>query len=327
LSLRSAHQPFVIPSLPLPPCMFIRSSSRSIASNISATGTRFHRASISSTRLSRYPGRSNPKFTQRASSSSIPSPDDQPTASSPVGPDTQPIPPPSLPEEGVLGIEKPKRKRTVIHLKPPGDDAADPPLIQNGNGGDGNSGDAGGDGNGSSSSSQLPVSLDILWTPEPHPRASASSNLQNLDLPPSEIFEDVLDNLHVALHPQTQHRATYTPQDGSASSTVEPTLALYCPIEGGDYVVDETVKELARRVGADVVVLDCVKLAAGSVGQFGSGASSFLSNRDGVLNICAKRSCKCASTTRSSPSFSSFFRVFTDIILYETPCLSRGGGG
>ena len=55
---------------------------------------------------------------------------------------------------------------------------------------------------------------------------------------------------------------------------VEPTLALYCPIEGGDYVVDETVKELARSVGGDVVVLDCVQLAAGSVGRFGPGASS-----------------------------------------------------
>ena len=262
--------------------MFIRSSSRSIASNISATGTRFHRASISSTRLSRYPGRSNPKSTQRASSSSIPSPDDQPSVSSPIGPDAQPIPPPSLPEEGALGTEKPKRKRTVLHVKSPGDDAVDPPLTQNGNAGSGGNGDAGGNGNGSPSSSQLPASLDILWGPEPHPRASTSSDFQNHDLPPSEIFEGVLDNLHVTLHPQTQHRATYTPQDGSASSTVEPTLALYCPIEGGDYVLDETVKELARRVGADVVVLDCVQLAAGSAGHFGSGTFFLIQVRWGT---------------------------------------------
>ena len=47
----------------------------------------------------------------------------------------------------------------------------------------------------------------------------------------------MLDKSHIALHPQTQHRAKY----GS--------LALYCPIEGGDYVVDETVKELVRRAG------------------------------------------------------------------------------
>jgi hypothetical protein len=175
-----------------------------------------------------------------------------------------------------LGIEKPKRRRIITNVKPPADNPAEPPSIQNGNAGSGSNEGAGGNGNSSSSSSQLPASLDILWSPEPHPRTSTASDLQNPDLPPSEIFEDVLDNLHVTFHPQTQHRATYTPQDGSASSTVEPTLALYCPIEGGDYVVDETVKELARRVGADVVVLDCVQLAAGSAGQYGSGTPSFV---------------------------------------------------
>ena len=42
-------------------------------------------------------------------------------------------------------------------------------------------------------------------------------------------------------------------------------LALYCPVKGGRCVVGETVRELARRVGADVVVLDCVQLVASSV--------------------------------------------------------------
>lgn len=259
-------QPLVFLSLPLS-CMFIRSSSRSITSNISSTGTRFHQASISSTRLSRYPGRSSPKLTKRASSS-IPPPDDHPSPSSSLVPDTQPSLP-SLPEGDVLEIEKPKRKRTVISAKPPsGNDPADSPSFQTENAENGSDGSVGGNGNTSTSSSQLPTSLDILWSPEPHPTAS---DLQNPDLPPSEIFEGVLDNLHVTLHPKTQHRATYSPQDGSANSIVEPTLALYCPIEGGDYVVDKTVEELARKVGADVVVLDCVQLAAGSAGQFGPG--------------------------------------------------------
>ena len=265
---------FVVCSTPLP-CMFIRSSSRSIASNISSTGTRFHQASISSTRLSRYPGRSNPKFTKPASSSSISPPDDQLSASSSLVPDTQPTHSPTLPPEGdVLEIEKPKRKRTVISVRPPsGDDPADSPSLQNGSAANGSNGSTGGNGETPLPSSQLPASLDILWSPEPHSRTSTASDFKNLDLPPSEIFEDVLDNFHVTLHPKTQHRATYTPQDGSASSTIEPTLALYCPIEGGDYVIDETVKELARRVGADIVVLDCVQLAAGSAGQFGPGAA------------------------------------------------------
>ena len=214
------------------------------------TGARFHLASISSTRLFRHPGRPNLKPTESPSSSSTPSPDDQPSASSPVGPDT------------------------AIIAKPPGDNHADP-STQNGDVGCGGDGDAGGDGNESSSSSLLPTSLDILWSPEPHPRGSTTSNLQNLNLPPSEIFDDVLDSLHISLHSQTQRPATRAPQDHNASSTFEPTLALYCPIEGGDHVLDETVKELARGVGADVVVLDCVQLAAGSAGQFGSGMSSF----------------------------------------------------
>jgi hypothetical protein len=37
------------------------------------------------------------------------------------------------------------------------------------------------------------------------------------------------------------------------------------------------LKELARRVGADVAVLDCVGLAAGFVVRFDSGASSLFS--------------------------------------------------
>ena len=253
---------FFVTFLSLSSRMFVRSSSRSIASNTSSTGTRFH----PSIRLSRYPGRSNPKLPKRASSSSVSPPDGQPSAPSIVVPNTQsaPVAPPLL-DDGVLGIEKPKRRRAIIHVKPSsGDNPADSPPTQNENAGSSGNGSAGG----------LSASLDILWSPEPHSRTSTASEPQSLDLPPPEIFQDVLDNLHIALHPQTQHRATYTPQDGSTNSTLEPTLALYCPIEGGDYVVDETVKELAKRVGADVVVLDCVELAAGSAGQFGSGASS-----------------------------------------------------
>ena len=254
--------------------MFIRSSSRSISTNIS-TATRFHQASISSTRLSRYPGRSSPKFTKRASSSSSPPLDDHSSGSSSQVPETQSgSPSPSLPEGDVLEIEKPKRKRTNNSAKPPsGDDLADSPPLQTENIGSGRNGSAEGNGDAPLPSPQLPVSLDILWSPEQLPRTSTAFNLPNPSLPPSEIFEDVLDNLHVILHPKTQHRATYTPQDGSANSIIEPTLALYCPIEGGDYVIDGTVEELARRVGADVVVLDSVQLAAGSAGQFGSGVS------------------------------------------------------
>lgn len=113
---------------------------------------------------------------------------------------------------------------------------------------------------------ELPDGLNILWSPE--------DGLPNSDiphttaLPPPEIFEEALNNLHVTLHPQTQHRATYVSPLGPPT---EPTLGFYCPIEGGEYVIDATVRELARRTGSEVIVLDAVQLAAGEWGQFGKG--------------------------------------------------------
>jgi len=90
-------------------------------------------------------------------------------------------------------------------------------------------------------------------------------------LPPPEILEEAWDNLLITLHPQNQYRAAYA--TGGSSRPVEPTLGLYCPIEGGDYVIDATVRELAFRTGAEVVVLDAVHLAAGEWGPFGKGTS------------------------------------------------------
>ncbi|KAF9456772.1 hypothetical protein BDZ94DRAFT_1203813 [Collybia nuda] len=111
---------------------------------------------------------------------------------------------------------------------------------------------------------QLPEDLDIIWTPETEPPNSHN-------LPPPEIFEDALNNLLISLHPQTQHRAAYASPLGPPT---EPTLSLYCPIEGGEYVIDATVRELARRTGAEVLVLDAVQLAAGEWGHFGTAANS-----------------------------------------------------
>ena len=69
-----------------------------------------------------------------------------------------------------------------------------------------------------------------------------------------EIFEDMLDEFHITLYLQTQHCATHG-QDVSTSPIVESAwLCTYCPVKGGHCVVGETVRELARRVGADVVL-------------------------------------------------------------------------
>ncbi|KAJ7582782.1 hypothetical protein C8J56DRAFT_831682 [Mycena floridula] len=105
---------------------------------------------------------------------------------------------------------------------------------------------------------------DILWLP------SQADSEPSGALPPPEILEEALNNLHVTLHPQTQHRATYASVHGQP---IEPTLALYSPIEGGDYVIDATVMELARRTNAEILVLDAVQLAAGEWGSFGKAAN------------------------------------------------------
>ncbi|KAF7969020.1 hypothetical protein HWV62_28630 [Athelia sp. TMB] len=118
-----------------------------------------------------------------------------------------------------------------------------------------------------SDSPQLPAGLNIIWDPELDPVSPSSLN----SLPPPELLEEALNNLHITQHPQTQHRACYP---SASSPTVEPTMALYCPIEGGEYLIDETVRELARRTGSDVVVIDAVQLAGGEWGHFGKAAST-----------------------------------------------------
>jgi hypothetical protein len=118
------------------------------------------------------------------------------------------------------------------------------------------------------SNSTLPPDLDVFWNCADWGPSSSS------DLPPEEMLKDSLNNLLICLHPQAQRRSLYS--TASESGPVEPTLALYCPIEGGDYLVDNTVRELARRTGSEVLILDSVQLAAGEWGLFGDGMSNFL---------------------------------------------------
>ncbi|KAJ3513651.1 hypothetical protein NLJ89_g2831 [Agrocybe chaxingu] len=91
-------------------------------------------------------------------------------------------------------------------------------------------------------------------------------------LPPPEIFEEALNKLLVTLHPTSQHRALQAPT--ASGRSVEPTLGLYCPIEGGDYVIDVAVTELAYQTGAEILLLDSVHLAAGEWGMFGKAANA-----------------------------------------------------
>ncbi|KAG6850592.1 hypothetical protein H0H93_011260 [Arthromyces matolae] len=134
---------------------------------------------------------------------------------------------------------------------------------------------------------ELPDDLDILWTP-----GQELSSFHTSALPPSENFDDALNKLLITLHPQTQHRATYPSPLGAPT---EPTLALYSPIEGGDYIIDATVAELARRTNAEVLVLDAVQLAAGEWSQFGPAANSLSLPRN-PLHFPS------LNTSKSSPS-------------------------
>ncbi|OSX65067.1 hypothetical protein POSPLADRAFT_1136329 [Postia placenta MAD-698-R-SB12] len=202
-----------------------------------------HRALLSSTHALRYPRKdpshspeAAPRLSKRSSSSVSPPPaeSDEPTPPALPSPAE---PPPDGAEE------KPKRRtRSSAASK---DAESSVPL---------------------SSGVPLPSGLEILWTPESDPSDSPHAHA----LPPPEMFDEILHNFHITMLPRTQHQATYLPPAGPL---VEPTFALYCPIEGGDVYVDETVRELARRTGSEVVMIDAVQLAAGASGQFGKAAS------------------------------------------------------
>ena len=113
---------------------------------------------------------------------------------------------------------------------------------------------------------EFPNELDILWLPTDSGETSVSTSDI---LPSSEMLEDSLDSLLISLHPKNQHRAVYP--SGSSGRLVEPTLGIFCPLEGGHCVVDATVRELAAKTGSEVLVLDAVQLAAGEWGAFGKG--------------------------------------------------------
>jgi hypothetical protein len=127
-------------------------------------------------------------------------------ASSTSSPSTLPVPVdpdnPDTPESPPGEPEKSKRRTRVS-----------PPAADNGG-----------------STVQLPPDLNILWAPDYG--TSERDELRLSTLPPLGILEEALNNLHISLHPKTQHRATYS---SPAGPPLEPTLALYCPIEGGDY--------------------------------------------------------------------------------------------
>ncbi|GBE81988.1 predicted protein [Sparassis crispa] len=232
----------------------------------------YHRALISSTHALRYPRKEHPtwspqatpRLSKRASSSVTPS---AVGTDPPAPPLPNPSEPPSEPPSDDVE-EKSKRRTSVLTSSKDAD-----------------------------ASPQLPDGLDILWTPESDPAHPSPSTGSTKALPPPEIFDELLHHLHITFHPQTQHRAVYSSPVGPL---VEPTFALYCPIEGGDYYIDQTVRELAGQTGAEVLVLDAVQLAAGESGHFGK-AASVLQIPNNPLHFPSSSTSSPASNARAMP--------------------------
>ncbi|EKM55549.1 uncharacterized protein PHACADRAFT_184335 [Phanerochaete carnosa HHB-10118-sp] len=210
-----------------------------------------HRALLSSTRVARYPRKeparaAAPRLSKRSSSTTTSALNETDSEAPEEAPQLLASGTPSDVEPPSEDVERPKRRRAASVKEP---EPSPPPH-------------------------GLPNELDILWLPQdvpvPEVPVDGATSIPNTALPPPELLNEVLTNLYITLHPQTQHRAAYT---SPAGPPVEPTLALYCPIEGGDYIIDTTVRELARQAGAEVVVLDAVHLAAGECGHFGKAAS------------------------------------------------------
>ncbi|QRV80905.1 AAA family ATPase [Ceratobasidium sp. AG-Ba] len=106
--------------------------------------------------------------------------------------------------------------------------------------------------------------LDSMWS------SPFLANTESSALPGN--FENTLSQLRISLLAKTQRKAVRVAE---GSNLVEPTLALYCPIEGGEYVIDRTIKELGERTNSDVQVIDLAQIAAGEWGVYGKVASGF----------------------------------------------------
>lgn len=135
------------------------------------------------------------------------------------------------------------------------------------------------------------VSDTLIWLPEQHPPASDESAL-----PPEDMILEALSNLHVSFHPKTQHRATYP---SSAGQPQESPITLYCPIEGGTYIIDAAVQELARRSNSELLVVDALDILAGEWGIFASGPYDWKRHLDALLTWSSSRA---GSPASSQPS-------------------------
>ena len=96
--------------------------------------------------------------------------------------------------------------------------------------------------------------------PLPHPELPSEETLVVLEA-------TIVESLHVG---RTLHGKTLSsPRGGHVPP--EPIVGVYCPLEGGSYVLDAALEEIASRLGGDLVELDAVELAAEGLGSLGPG--------------------------------------------------------
>ncbi|KDN33481.1 hypothetical protein RSAG8_13427, partial [Rhizoctonia solani AG-8 WAC10335] len=84
-------------------------------------------------------------------------------------------------------------------------------------------------------------------------------------LPPASLIEDAHTQLTLIFNSPTPQCPTDPKCD---TPTNQSSLVLYCPIEGGERIIDATVQELARRVGAAVTTIDVVQQINEQAGSF-----------------------------------------------------------
>ncbi|EUC55976.1 AAA family ATPase [Rhizoctonia solani AG-3 Rhs1AP] len=94
--------------------------------------------------------------------------------------------------------------------------------------------------------------LEGLWNPQVLKEHDSSC------LPPKLMLEDIYLQLSVLFSPEMQKNAARCDKGERIS---EPSLILYCPLEGGEYVVDATVQAMAERFNAEIQMLDLIQLA------------------------------------------------------------------
>ncbi|CAE6460408.1 unnamed protein product [Rhizoctonia solani] len=82
-------------------------------------------------------------------------------------------------------------------------------------------------------------------------------------LPPTSLIDDAYTQLSLILNSSA---AQCDPPESNGLD--ERTVILYCPIEGGESVVDATIQELSRKANATVETLDLVRIISELPGSF-----------------------------------------------------------